>query len=128
MLSSAFCARMQRDAAARDDAFFNRRTRGVQRVFNARLLLLHLGLGRSADVDDGNTARELGQAFLQFLAIVIAGRLFDLTTDLVDAALDVGFFAFAFDDRGVFLVDGDALGAAEVFELDVLELDAEIFA
>ena len=33
----------------------------------------------------------------------------------------------AFDDGGVVLVDGDALGAAEVLELDVLELDAEVF-
>ena len=33
----------------------------------------------------------------------------------------------AFDDRGVVLVDGDFLGAAEVLELHVLELDAEVF-
>ncbi len=35
--------------------------------------------------------------------------------------------AATFDDGGVVLVDGDALGAAEVFDLDVLELDAEVF-
>ena len=45
----------------------------------------------------------------------------------LDAALDVGLLAGAFDDRGVLLVDRDALGAAEVFERDVLELDAEVF-
>ena len=100
----------------------------MQRVFDARLLFLHLGLGRGADVDDGNAAGELGQALLELLAVVIGGGLLDLTADLVDAALDVGFLAAAFDDGGVFLVDGDALGAAEVFELDVLELDAEVFA
>src|SRR5205823_8915693 len=33
----------------------------------------------------------------------------------------------AFDNGGVLLVDSNALGLAEVFELDVLELDAEIF-
>src|SRR5581483_2979441 len=75
-----------------------------------------------------NTAGEFRQALLQFLAIVIAGRLFNLTTDLGDAALDVGLFAFTFDNGGVFLVDRDALGPAEVFELDVLELDTEVFA
>src|SRR5205807_9298096 len=32
-----------------------------------------------------------------------------------------------FDDRGVVLVDGDLLGAAEVLKLHVLELDAEVF-
>src|SRR4029434_3790882 len=82
---------------------------------------------RSADVDDCNTAREFREALLQFLAIVIAGRLFNLTTDLGDAALDIVLLAFAFDNGGVFLVDGDALGFAELLELDVLKLDAEVF-
>src|SRR5207253_2656438 len=117
-----------RDTATRDDAFLDRRPRGVQRVFDARLFLFHLGLGRCADVDDGNTAREFRQALLEFLAIVIAGRLFNLTTDLSDAALNVGVLARAFDNGCVFLVDGDALRFAQVFELDVLELDPEVFA
>src|SRR4029077_20508997 len=117
----------QRDTAACDDAFLNRGTRGVQRIFDTSFFLFHLGLGRSADVDDRNTACEFRQALLQFLAIVIAGRLFNLTTDLGDAALDIGFFAFAFDNGGVLLVNGDALGSAELFDLDVLKLDAEIF-
>src|SRR4029077_11912764 len=114
--------------AARDDAFLNRRTRGVQRIFDARFLLFHLSLGRSADVDDCNATSEFRESLLKLLTVVIAGRLFNLTTDLSDAALDIGFFAFAFDNGGVLLVDGNALGPAEVFELNVLELDAEIFA
>src|SRR5207244_9135632 len=118
----------QRDTAAWDDAFLNRRTRGVQRVFDSSFLLFHLGLSRSADVDDCNAAGEFRQALLQFLAIVIAGRLFDLTTDLGNAALDIGFFAFAFNNGGVFLVDGDTLGPAHVVKLDVLKLDTEVFA
>src|SRR5213079_1863762 len=122
-----FLRAQQRDTAAWDDAFLNRRTRGVQRVFDPSFLLFHLGLSRSADVDDCDTACEFRQALLQFLAIVIAGRLFNLTTDLCDAALDIGFFAFAFDNGGVLLVDSNALGLAEVLELDVLKLDAEIF-
>src|SRR5438876_3151144 len=123
-----FLGAEQRDTAAWDDALLDRRTRGVQRIFDASFLLFHLGLGRSADVDDCNAACEFRQALLQFLFVVIAGRLLNLTTDLCDAALDIGFFAFAFDNGGVLLVDGDALGPAEVFELDVLKLDAEIFA
>ena len=35
--------------------------------------------------------------------------------------------AFAFDDRGVVLVDGDLLGLAEVADLHVLQLDAQVF-
>ena len=36
------------------------------------------------------------------------------------------FLPRALDDRGVVLVDGDLLGLAQVLELDVLELDAEV--
>src|SRR5205823_12709868 len=41
----------ERDAAARDDALLEGSPRGLQRVLDAVLLLLHLGLGRSADLD-----------------------------------------------------------------------------
>src|SRR5205814_9024810 len=54
------------------------------------------------------------------------GGLVDLTADLLHATLDVGGLAATFNDGGVLLVDGDALGAAEVGEGDVLELEAEI--
>ena len=61
----------ERDAAARDDAFFDRRTRGVQRVFDARLLLLHLGFGRGADVDHRHAAGELRETLLELLLVVV---------------------------------------------------------
>ena len=124
--SSAAEAAQVRDAAARHDALLDRRTGRVQRVLDAGLLLLHLGLGRRTDVDHRDTARELGQTLLQLLAIVVGGRVVDLALDLTDAALDVGRLAGALDDRGVFLVDHDPLGAAQVLDLHVLELDAEV--
>ena len=62
----------QRHAAAGHDAFLDRRAGRVQRVFDAGFLFLHFGLGRGADVDDGHATGELRQAFLQFLAVVIA--------------------------------------------------------
>ena len=62
----------QRHATARDDAFFDGRAGRVQGVFDAGLLLLHFGFGRGADIDDGDAAGELGQAFLQLFAVVIA--------------------------------------------------------
>jgi hypothetical protein len=46
---------------------------GVQGVLDAGLLLLHLDLGRGTDVDDGDAARELGEALLELLAVVVAG-------------------------------------------------------
>ena len=76
----------QRHAAARDHAFFDRGTRGVQRVFDAGLLFLHLDLGGSADLDHRDAAGELGNALLQLLLVVVGGGFLDLLADRLDAA------------------------------------------
>jgi hypothetical protein len=78
-----------RHAAAGQDAFFDRRAAGVQRVFDAGLLLFHLDLGRGADVDLGHAAGELREALFELLAVVVAGGRLDLVLDRLDAALDV---------------------------------------
>ena len=77
------------DAAARDDAFLDRGAGRVQRVLDARLLLLHLDFGRRADADHRHAADQLRQPLLQLLAVVVRGGLLDLRADLLDAALDV---------------------------------------
>ncbi len=69
------------DAAAGEDAFFNRGAAGVQGVFDAGLLFLHGDFGGGADVDLGDAAGELGQAFLELLAVVIAGGVVDLVLE-----------------------------------------------
>ena len=79
----------QRDATAGDDAFLDGRARRVERVLDARLLLLHLGLGGRADLDDGDAAGELGQPLLELLLVVVRGRLLDLRPELLDPALDL---------------------------------------
>jgi hypothetical protein len=98
----------------------------VERVLDAGLLLLHLGLGRRADLDDRDAAHELREALLELLAVVVGGGVLDLGADLALAGLDLVLLAGAVDDRRVVLVDDDALGAAEVAEGDVLELEAEL--
>src|SRR5262249_55989919 len=115
------------DAAARHDAFLDRGAGGVHRVINAILALLHLDFGRAADADYRDAAGELGQTLLQLLAVVVRGGFLDLRLDLRDAGLDVGLLAGTVDDRGVLLVDHHLLGAAEHREVDVFELDAEVF-
>jgi hypothetical protein len=80
----------------------------VEGVLDAGLLLLHLGLGRSADLDDRDAADELGEALLELLAIVVAGGVLDLARISLDAGLDLVLLAGAVDDRGVVLVDDDA--------------------
>src|SRR5258708_10591551 len=99
----------------------------MHRVINAILALLHLDLGRAADADHRDAARELGQTLLQLLTVVVRGGFLDLRLDLRHARFDVGLLAGAVDDRGVLLVDHHLLGAAEHGEVDVLELDAEVF-
>src|SRR5713226_2050911 len=117
----------QGDAAARYDAFLNRRAGRMHRVINAVLALLHLDLGGAADADHRDAAGELGQTLLQLLTVVVRGGFLDLRLDLVDAGFDVGLLAGTVDDGGVLLVDHHLLGATEHGERDVLELDAEIF-
>src|SRR5467141_593114 len=117
----------QGDAAARYDAFLNRRTGRMHRVINAVLALLHFDLGRAADADHRDAACELGQTLLQLLTVVVRGGFLDLRLDLADAGFDVGLLAGAADNGGVFLVDHHLLGATEHGERDVLHLDAEIF-
>jgi hypothetical protein len=79
------------------------------RVLDARLLLLHLGLGGRADFDDRHAADDLGQPLLQLLAVVIRGRVLDLRADLLDAAFNRLFRPGPLDDRRVVLVDDDLL-------------------
>src|SRR6266568_6834213 len=117
----------QGDAAARHDAFFHRRTGRMHRVIHAILALPYLDLGRAADADHRDAARELGQTLLQLLTVVVRGGFLDLRLDLIDAGFDVGFLAGAVDDGGVLLVDHHLLGTTEHGERDVLHLDAEIF-
>ena len=118
----------ERDAAAGDDALLDGRARRVQRVLDAGLLLLHLGFGRGADVDHRHAAGELRQTLLQLLLVVVRRGLLDRDADLLDAALDLVLLAGAVDDRRVVLVDDDPLGAAEVGDHGVLELEADFLA
>src|SRR5256712_187496 len=114
--------------AAGNDTLFDRGAGRVHRVVDPVLLLLDFDLGRAADPDHRDAAGELSQPLLQFLTVVVGGRLLDLLPDLSAAALDVGLLAGAVDDRRVLLLDAHLLGLPEHLGRDVLELDAEVFA
>src|SRR5580704_5695786 len=107
----------QRYAAAGNDAFLDSRACGVHGVLNTSLLFLQLGLGCSADFNHGDAAHQLGQPLLQLLAVVVRCGVFHLGTNLLNAAFDLAGFPAAFNDRGVVLVDGNFLGAAQIFDL-----------
>ena len=116
----------QGHAAAGHDAFLDGRLGGVHGVLDPGLLLLELGLGGRADLDQGDAADHLGQPLLELLPVVVGGRLLDLGADLLDAGLDVAGLAHALDDGRVVLVDDDLLGLAEPIGADLLELDADV--
>ncbi|EGF23986.1 archaeal DNA polymerase II, large subunit [Rhodopirellula baltica WH47] len=118
----------QSHTATGQNAFFDCSTGCVQSVFQASLGLLHFSFGFGTDADDSHTAGQLGQTLLELFLVVIAVRLLDLSADLSDTLVDVFAFAGTFDDGRVRLVDGDFLRATEVFQGDVLELHAEVFA
>src|SRR5207249_8913072 len=99
----------QRHTAARHDALLDRRAGRMQRVLDTGLLLLHLGLGRRADIQHGHAAGELRQPLLELFLVVIGRGLLDLGLDLRLAALDLVVLALAVYERGVVLIHDDAL-------------------
>ena len=88
--------------------------------------LLELGLGSSADLDDGNATGELGQALLELLTVEVRGGVLHLTLDLSDTSVDGLLGASATDDDGVVLGDGDGLSGTEHIGGDVSDLHAQL--
>ena len=95
-------------------------------VFHEHFLLFHFGFGGGADVDLRHSAGQLGQALLEFFAIVFAGGGFDFIADLLGPALDGLFAAAAHDDGGVFGGDGHFFRRAQIGNLDRFERHAKI--
>src|SRR5207244_10241255 len=112
---------------ARDHALLDARAGRRERVLDAMLLLLELDLGGRADLDDGDAAGELGETLLQLLLVEVAGGLFDLRLDLLDAGQDLILFAVALDERRVVLVRRDPACAAEILDRRRVELAAGLF-
>src|SRR5579885_2868976 len=103
----------QRESAARNDPFGDRgsgrRNRVVERLFAA----FHFGFGGGADANHGNAAGELAKAFLELVAIVVAGGLFDLLAKLLLARLDRVLLAESADYLGVVAIGDHPLRLSE---------------
>ena len=126
-LSSAVEAADERHAAAGDDALLDGRAGRVQRVLDARLLLLHLDLGRRADVDDGDAADELREALLELLAVVVARS--SPRSARGSASRGASMSAFLPAPSTIVVLSLSTvmrLARPRSFERDVLELEAEV--
>jgi hypothetical protein len=99
----------KRHTAARHDPLLDCRLGRVHRIFNTRLLFLHLGLCGRPDFDDGNATDQLRQPLLQFLAVVVRRGVLDLCPELLHSTFDGRRRARPFDDRRVVFVDRDLL-------------------
>ncbi len=115
------------NATTRNNAFFDSSTGCVQCIFNSRLLLFHLNLSCSTNIDDSNTANQFGKSLLQFLTIIVRSGILNLGTDLLDTSGKLLFITGAVNKRGVVFIDDNALTGAEVIDGDIFKFDAEIF-
>src|SRR4051812_17324839 len=116
----------ERDTATGDDTLLERSASRLECVLDAVLLLLHLGLRRSADLHDGNAAGQLREALLELLAIEVGVGVLDLRLQLLDPALDPFGVAGTVDDRRGVLVDDHAAGVSELRDLRVVQLEAHL--
>src|SRR3954469_19467703 len=114
--------------AAGDEALLDGRTGRGESVLDPVLLLLELDLGGRADLDDRDATRQLGEALLELLAVVVGRGVLDLGLDLGHPGLDLVSLAIAVDDGRVVLRGDDAAGRAEVLEGDRVELAPDLFA
>src|SRR5206468_3105957 len=132
-IDPAFCSAVRTtlvgpSTPAGDNAFLDGCAGCMHCVLDTSFLFLHLGLGRRAYLNYCHSANQLRQPLLQLLAVVVTGSLVDLAANLFHAAFDLGVLALAFNQRGVVLIDSHLLGLAEVLDLHVLQLDAQVFS
>ncbi|MEY9883432.1 hypothetical protein ABIA43_004966 [Bradyrhizobium sp. USDA 328] len=98
----------------------------ADRIVERFLLGLHLGLGRCSHPDDGDAARQLGEALFELLAVVVAGRLLDLDADLSEPCVDTGAIAATPDQGGVLLVGDHPCGATELLEGGIFQFEPDL--
>jgi len=99
----------------------------VQGIFHPGLLLFHLYLSSSTNLDHGNTAGQLGYALLQFFTIIVGGGYFDLGTDLLYAGLDIVLGTGTIDDGGLVLGNLNLLGSTKLFQTSLVQGQTNLF-
>ncbi len=94
-------------------------------VFEQRLPLFHFRFRRGTTADLSHATGQLGQTLLQLFSIVIAVRLFDLTPDLVRAALNILLAPGTADHDRLVGRDANPLGPSQVGQFDALQINSQ---
>ena len=111
----------------REDTLFDGSAGSVQGVNDTVLLLTDFDLRGTANLDDSNTARKLGETLLQLLLLVLGGGgVSHDTTDLLTALSNAVLGTLAVQDNGVLLGDGDGAGGTEHVRGELLELEVKL--
>src|SRR5699024_3001805 len=97
-------------------------------VFDTSFAFFKLNFGGSAGTDYGNTASQLGQTRLQFLAILVGSRGFDLTADLGDTTRNLLGVASSCIDDGLILAAYALAGGSRPVYGGVFQVEAYFFA
>src|SRR5699024_2381663 len=115
----SLCSFNEGNATTGDDTFFNGSFRVADSVFDASFAFFELDFGCCTGTDDCDTTGQFGQAFLQFLTVVIRIGVFDFGTDLGDTACDLLGVAGTFDNGGLVFGDDDLAGGTQHIEVGV---------
>ena len=99
---------------------------GIEGILNTVLLLLHLDLGSSANIENGYAACELAETLLEFLPVIVGSSSSNLLPDEVSPLLDILLAACTANNGGVLLGDGHLLGLSEHIRSSVLEGEAPL--
>lgn len=110
-----------------DNTFLDGGAGGVESIVIPVLLLSDLNLARATNLDNGNTATELGQSLLELSPVVVrSGRVVDQSSDLLASRLDEVLVTLAVEDDGVLLGNGNGAGGTEHVGGGLLKLDVEL--
>lgn len=116
----------KRGTTAGDDTLLNSGTGSVESIVVPVLLLPDLNLARATNLDNGNTATELGQSLLELGPVVVrSSRVVDQSSDLLASGLNEVLVTLTVEDNGVLLGDSNGASGTEHVGGGLLKLDVE---
>ena len=116
----------QCNATTRNNTLCNRSAGCMQGVFVQRLPLFHLGFGRGANLQLGNTTSQLGKPLLQLFLVVIAVSALNFATNQLAAPFQRFLVASTFGYGRVLAVDPYLLGPAKISQLHIGQRNTQI--